>query len=352
MLTVSLFETVLLSQVTSHHRIINETLTTRGAIVAESQIKHIAVIGAGTMGVGIAQGFLLAGRTVTIIDVSADALERCKTQLQQNIQSFIHHKLTTHSIEKVLEDVTFLQCDITDIPLDNIDMYVESLPEIEELKRSLFKQLCNTNERVILATNTSSMTVSRICNELPAQHRMIGLHYFNPAHIIPAVEVHKGPLTSQQTIDTTLSLMKAIGKQPVLVQKEVPGFIINRLTGAMEREIDFLLDEGVVSPEDLDIAVKASYGFRLATLGPMEAEDMIGLDTAARASANIFPTLSNAHLPSKQLLEKVANNELGIKSGIGWYDYRSSRSTEVLANNNEKLLKQLSLFLAQQSQGK
>lgn len=320
--------------------------------MVENKIKHIAVIGAGTMGVGIAQGFLLAGRKVTIIDVSAQALERCKTQLHQNIQSFIHHQLTSVCIESALANVEFLQCNINDVPLSGIDMYVESLPEIEELKRSLFKQLCKTPESVILATNTSSMTVSTICNALPTQERMIGLHYFNPAHIIPAVEVHKGPLTSQHTIETTLSLMKAVGKQPVLVQKEVPGFIINRLTGAMEREIDFLLDEGVVSPEDLDIAVKASYGFRLATLGPMEAEDMIGLDTAARASANIFPTLSNAHLPSKKLLEKVSKNELGIKAGIGWYDYRDSHSSEVLAKNNEKLLKQLSLFLAQQPQAK
>ena len=137
----------------------------------ESQIKHIAVIGAGTMGVGIAQGFLLAGRTVTITDVSANALERCRAQLQQNIQSFIHHKLTSLSIEEVLEKVTFLQCDINDIPLNNIDMYVESLPEIVELKRSLFSQLRNTGEHVILATNTSSMTVSRICSKLPCSTR-------------------------------------------------------------------------------------------------------------------------------------------------------------------------------------
>lgn len=320
--------------------------------MVENQIQHIAVIGAGTMGVGIAQGFLLAGRKVTIIDVSAEALERCKAQLRQNIQSFIQYQLTSVLIDQVLENVAFLQCNINEVPISDIDMYVESLPEIEDLKRSLFERLCKTPENVILATNTSSMTVSRICNALPTQERMIGLHYFNPAHIIPAVEVHKGPRTSKQTIENTLSLMKVIGKQPVLVQKEIPGFIINRLTGAMEREIDFLLDEGVVSPEDLDIAVKASFGFRLATLGPMEAEDMIGLDTAARASANIFPTLSNAHLPSKQLLEKVGNNELGIKSGIGWYNYRDSHSSEVLAKNNEKLLKQLSLFLTQQSLNK
>lgn len=313
-----------------------------------NKFEHIAVIGAGTMGVGIAQAFVLAGITVSIIDVSEDALSRCKIQLEKNITSFIHHDLTSMSVDNALSKVNFIQNVNDKLPLTGIDMYIESLPEILELKQGLFKQLSDTPESVILATNTSSMTVSTIAGDLPNQHRIIGLHYFNPAHIIPAVEVHTGPQTSQETIHRTIALMKSVGKHPVLVKKEIPGFIINRLTGAMEREIDYLLDEGVVSPEDLDIAVKASYGFRLATLGPMEAEDMIGLDTAARASANIFPTLSNAHLPSKQLLEKVSHGELGIKSGQGWYDYQGDNGAKTIASNNEKLLRQLALFINQQ----
>jgi 3-hydroxyacyl-CoA dehydrogenase len=138
--------------------------------------------------------------------------------------------------------------------------------------------------------------------------------------------------------------LRKIGKKPVLVRKEIPGFIINRLTGAMEREIDYLLEQGVVSPEDLDTAVKASYGFRLACLGPMEAEDMIGLDTAARASANIFPTLSNAQVPSDQLLEKVNKGEIGIKSGVGWYPYPEAQKAQKIAKNNQRMLRQLQLF--------
>jgi 3-hydroxyacyl-CoA dehydrogenase len=129
-----------------------------------------------------------------------------------------------------------------------------------------------------------------------------------------------------------------------MVQKEVPGFVINRLTGALEREVDFLLDEGVVSPEDLDKAVKASLGFRLACLGPMEAEDMIGLDVAARVSSNLFKVLSNATEPSPDLVEKVARGELGIKSGCGWYDYSGSSQATVLAERNTRLLHQLALF--------
>jgi 3-hydroxyacyl-CoA dehydrogenase len=138
--------------------------------------------------------------------------------------------------------------------------------------------------------------------------------------------------------------MVRVGKKPVIVQKAVPGFIINRLTGAMEREIDYLIDEGIVTAEDLDTAVKASYGFRLACLGPMEAEDMIGLDTSARVSARMFKVLSNRTEPSPKLLEKVDKGELGIKSGKGWYDYSGKTREEIGDSINRRLLKQLVLF--------
>ena len=142
-----------------------------------------------------------------------------------------------------------------------------------------------------------------------------------------------------------------VGKKPILVRKEIPGFIVNRLTGAMEREIDYLLDEGIVTPEDLDTAVKASYGFRLACLGPMEAEDMIGLDTVARASGNIFKVLSNKTEPSPLLLEKVDRGELGIKSGKGWYDYTGKTREEISDKINKRLLRQLALFNAHEKEG-
>ena len=312
-----------------------------------NQIKRVAVIGAGVMGEGIAQGFAQAGLHVDVFDINEDAIARCKQGISRNLDHFIEHEIITASKASILERISFTATpDVAnEILTSSVDVVVEVLPELLELKQSLFKQLDGLPPHVILATNTSSMTVSKIAGAMETKERLIGLHYFNPAHIIPAVEVHTCSQTSQQTIDTTLALMHSIGKKPVLVRKEIPGFIINRLTGAMEREIDYLLDEGVVSPEDLDTAVKASYGFRLACLGPMEAEDMIGLDTAARASANIFPTLSNAHLPSKHLIEKVERGELGIKSGKGWYEYHDDQREKKVAINNERLLHQLKLFL-------
>jgi len=212
-------------------------------------------------------------------------------------------------------------------------------------------QLDSLPQDVIIGSNTSSFTISSLAEGLRTSGRVIGLHYFNPAHIIPLVEIHRGQNTENKVVEVTRGLMLRVGKKPVLVRKEVPGFIINRLTGAMQREVQYLIDEGIVTPEDLDIAIKASYGFRLACLGPMEAEDMIGLDTSARVSAQIFKVLSNATEPSPALIEKVNKGELGIKSGKGWYDYTGKSRAQIMEERNRKLLRQLVLFNAQEKEG-
>jgi 3-hydroxyacyl-CoA dehydrogenase len=311
------------------------------------QVKNVAVIGAGIMGEGIAQGFAQAGIQVSVFDINQDALTKCQQNIANNIDAFIDYGLVDESKETITSRITYHISTNLYAELIKMNYVIEVLPEVLPLKQDFFRRIDDLPDDIIFATNTSSMTVSTIAENLKSAHRLIGVHYFNPAHIIPAVEIHTGSKTSENTIAITQALMNKIGKKPVLVRKEVPGFIINRLTGAMEREIDYLLEQGVVSPEDLDIAVKASYGFRLACLGPMEAEDMIGLDTAARASANIFPTLSNAHTPSEQLLEKVNQGETGIKSGIGWYHYPDDQKAQKVANNNQRLLRQLQLFQQQ-----
>ena len=309
-------------------------------------IKDVLVIGSGIMGLGIAQNFAQAGLTVRVVDREMDILERCIAQIEANLKLFLEYGLLQEEPAAIkLRLIPYLTRDL-DEATRACDFVVEAVPEIIELKKELFAQMDSLPERVILASNTSSLTISSIAGDMRTPGRVVGLHYFNPAHIIPAVEIHRGKHTSDEVVEVTRELMLRVGKKPVLVRKEVPGFIINRLTGAMEREIDYLLDEGIVTPEDLDTAVKASYGFRLACLGPMEAEDMIGLDTAARSSSNIFKVLSNKRSPSPKLLEKVNKGELGIKSGKGWYDYTGKSKEEIMDERNRLLLKQLALFMS------
>jgi len=314
------------------------------------EIKSVAVIGTGTMGVGIIQGFAEAGMNVRALESFPESLDRGMALIEANLKLFQEFDLLKERPDAILARVEPILTTETAEEANGCEFILETIPELLDAKKAIFAQLDTLPADVIIASNTSSMTVDTLTEGLNTPQRMLGLHYFNPAHIIPAVEIHKGKATSAVAIERTRELMIRTGKKPVIVHKSVPGFIINRLTGAMEREIDYLLDEGVVTPEDLDTAVKASYGFRLSCLGPMEAEDMIGLDTAARVSGKIFKVLSNRTEPSPDLVEKVNRGELGIKSGKGWYDYAGRTREEVNDKINRRLLKQLALYRSVEGQ--
>lgn len=310
----------------------------------DKPIDKVAIVGSGTMGEGIAISFAQAGFTVKLLEIDQERLSNCLVTIKSNLELFDEFDLLEEDPSSVAKRIHGI------VPQDIIEesqdcgCVVETVPEVLEIKKSVFKQLDHLPTDIILCSNTSSITVNALTDQMKSAERVVGLHYFNPAHIIPAVEIHRGDATTDEVVTKMRELMLRCGKKPVLVRKSVPGFIINRLTGAMEREIDYLLDEGVVTPEDLDTAVKASYGFRLACLGPMEAEDLIGLDISARVSGNIFKVLSNKTEPSPDLLEKVKKGELGVKSKKGWYDYSGKTSAEIANNTNRKLLKQLVHF--------
>lgn len=313
-------------------------------------IKKVVVVGAGIMGEGIAHNFAQAGLSVRVVDQDEQILDRCLAQIDANLRLFLEFGLLPEGPSSIKSRIEpFLSQHLAEATRD-CDFVVEAIPEILQLKRELFAQLDSLHQDIILSSNTSSFTISAIAEGLRTPGRVVGLHYFNPAHIIPLVEIHRGQHTEDEVVEVTRELMLRVGKKPVLVRKEVPGFIVNRITGAMEREIDYLIDEGIVTPEDLDLAAKGSYGFRLACLGPMEAEDMIGLDTAMRASEQIFKVLSNATEPSPVLVEKVRRGELGIKSGKGWHDYTGRSRAEIMEERNRKLLQQLVLFNAREKE--
>ena len=312
--------------------------------MSDREIRTVGVIGAGTMGIGIVQTFAEAGMSVRMVARNQQRLEQSLASIAANLRLFDEFKLLREVPSVITSRIEIIPSEDMAAVTKGCDFVLETIPEVLDTKRMIFSQLDQLPPEVIIASNTSSFTMDMLTEKLKSPQRMLGLHYFNPAHIIPAVEIHKGKHATDDAVEKTRALMIRTGKKPVLVRKTVPGFIINRLTGAMEREIDYLIDEGIVTPEDLDIAVKASYGFRLACMGPMAAEDLIGLDTSARVSANVFKLLSSKTEPSPILLEKVKKGELGIKSGKGWYDYSGKTRDEVNDTINRRLLKQLALF--------
>ncbi len=313
------------------------------------QVKSVAVVGAGIMGIGIAQNFAQAGLSVKLLDMDQKILNGSLAQIGANLSLFQEYGLLREDPSNIISRISTFPIGSAKLAIPGCQYIVEAIPEILEAKKSILTEIEKYSPKAIIASNTSSFTINELVLEMKNPDRVLGVHYFNPAHIIPTVEIHRGDKTAEGTVELTRKLMSAVGKKPVLVRKILPGFIVNRLTAALEREIDYLLDEGVVAPEDLDTAVKGSIGFRMACLGPQEAEDMIGLDTSMRVSQKLFKELSNAIEPSPQLVAKVKKGELGIKSGRGWYNYSSRSGTEVLDDNNRKLLEQLAVFNARES---
>lgn len=312
---------------------------------------RVAVIGAGTMGSGIATSFAQAGYSVLLTDRSSVALDRALVRINDNLTLLKEFNVLDRTVDDTLGHV-HIQREVDGlVDSGDLGLIIETVTEDLQIKRQLFEQLDTLPERIILASNTSSLTLTDITQGMLSAHRTVGLHYFNPAHVIPLVEVHRGARTSDETVQRARQLVETSGKLTVLVRKALPGLVINRLTGALEREIDFLLDEEVITPAELDQAVKASLGFRLACMGPMEAEDMIGLDVAARVSANLFKELSNAVAPSSTLLQKVSKGELGIKAGRGWYEYPEGQIDLILERQMTRMLRQLALFHAFRSTG-
>jgi 3-hydroxybutyryl-CoA dehydrogenase len=310
-------------------------------------IKRVLVIGAGTMGEGIAQNFAQSGLRVLLVDTDKKALSRCHGQIEANLALFQEFNLLSEDPSLVSTRIDSLVLEspnaIDDI-MGRIDFVVEAVPEVLALKRELFSRLDASREDIVLASNTSSLTITKITEGLRAPGRVVGLHYFYPAHIIPLVEIHRGKDTTEETVTTARNLMLKVGKRPILVRKEIPGFIVNRIQAAYNREVTYLLEEGVATAEDLDLAAKASYGFRLACLGPLEIHDLNGLDTVLRSGEKTRKSICNATEPSAYLVEKVEKGELGVKTGKGWHDYAGRSREEILDQSNRKLLQQLILF--------
>ncbi len=314
--------------------------------MSANKAEKVLVVGTGTMGEGIAQSFAQNGFQVRLVARREEPLTRALSQIKQNVKQFIEFDLIKEAADVVVGRVEGVVTTDMAVACEGIDYVVETIRENLDDKRALIGAIQAVNPNLVIGSNTGSMTVDSLAEGMPNPATIIGIHYFNPAHIIPLVEVHRGTKTSDAAYELTERMMKESGKKTALVRKEMPGFIVNRVMGAITRECAFILDEGICTPEDLNTAIKSSTGFRFACLGPMEVDDMIGLDICATVSGRVFPGLSNATTASKLVTEKVEKGELGIKSGKGWYDYSGKTREEVLEEKNLALIKQLQLFMA------
>jgi 3-hydroxybutyryl-CoA dehydrogenase len=276
-------------------------------------IESIAVIGAGIMGHGIAQEFASVGYRVALVDQENTALDHARSTIARNLE-------TSRADSDTLERIRFTQS-LADAVVGT-DYVIEAVPERLVLKQRLFADLDRlARPDVILASNTSSFMPSQLASSTSRPDKVVVTHYFNPPHVVPLVEIVRGPETSEDTVKTVYRLYQAIGKSPVVIQKERLGFIGNRLQNALFRVALYLVEEGVCSIEDIDTVMHTSIGRRWSTAGVFEVFDQAGLDTVFAVATQIFPDLSNATAPPDHWLKRVESGDLGIKSGQGFYSW-------------------------------
>jgi len=285
------------------------------------EIHRISVLGAGLMGHGIAQSYLMGGYPVMLYDVGRPILDRAKVYIGQNLKVFSEFGLIDKSeIEPCLDRLTTT----TDLQaaVERAHFVVEAAPEDLALKQELFQQIESfCSENAILASNTSSLTLADIGVRVKKRDRLVTTHWFNPPHLVPTVEVVRSPWTSDETMDTTYALLAKLKKMPVRINKEIPGFVVNRIQMAMIREVLSIYDQGVASAEDIDKAVKGSIGFRLASIGPLLTVDLAGINLWLRVCENLFPIIDSSTAPPEALRKLAAQGYDGVKSGKGFYDY-------------------------------
>ena len=295
-------------------------------------VRRAAVIGTGTMGPGMGAVLARAGIETALYDVSSEALERAKaaTQLAAGVLD---------RLDAVKEDGGALRFE-TDLgaALAGADLVLEAVPEKLEVKHEVFPQLEEAvAAETILASNTSGIPITKIATVCRHPDRVVGMHWSNPPHLIPMIEVIPGEQTSSQTVEAASELVRRVGYHPV-VEKEVAGFVENRILYAILRECLDLVDRGIIDPEGLDLNVRWGIGYKLAVIGPMELLDMAGLEIYNAVGSYLNPDLSTSGEVSSTIRDLIDKGRLGMKTGGGIYDYTPEQIDELRAARAAKLV--------------
>ena len=290
-------------------------------------MKHISVIGCGTMGNGIAQTFALFEFKVKLYDISLNNLDNAKKTILRNLERMVKKEVISHSeLEKTSENISYTN-EINSVL--NSDLVIEAVTENIKIKESIFKELDNKcPEKTIIASNTSSISITQLANATKRKDKVIGMHFMNPVPIMKLVEVINSKYTSKETTNIILEISKKLNKIPLSVN-DYPGFISNRILMPMINEAIEALDQGVANVKNIDGIMKLGMGH---PMGPLQLADLIGLDVCKSILEVMLNGLKNEkYRPNKLLVDLVSEGKLGIKSGEGFYDYANSKKAEFVS---------------------
>lgn len=281
-----------------------------------SSLPRIAtVIGSGTMGPGIAATLARAGSIVRLYDISDDAIARAEAAygVVQGVLAAVDSPSAPGGSVSFGTDL--------DAALEGTELIIEAVPEKLELKQKVFADLeARIGDDVIIATNTSGIPITTMATSMTVPGRLIGMHWSNPPHLIPMIEIIPGEATNLELVDQLTEIVKAFNYVPVL-EKEIPGFVENRVLYAILRECMALLEEGIVTPEGLDACVKWGIGYKLSVIGPTRLLDMAGLDIYQAVSGYLNKELDTSSDTPQFIKDKISEGKLGFKSGAGMYEY-------------------------------
>ena len=299
--------------------------------------KQVVVVGTGTMGPGIAAVFALGGWRTTLVGRTSRSaelgLERARFALDSLETLGLAPSPCAPDAARRLGTGTDL-----DAAAAGAHVVVESIVEDLDAKRECFRRVGDAAPpEAVLVTNTSGLSITRIAEAAARPARVAGMHWWNPPHLIPLVEVVRGEQTDEAVLDRVVDIARGLGKQPVVVRRDVPGFVGNRLQYALVREAMHLVDAGVASADDVDRAMRWGPGLRYGALGPLEAADFIGLDVVASIMGYLLPALADSPEPPELLARLVSSGRLGVKRGRGFHDYAGRPTEEVVAERDRRL---------------
>ena len=292
-------------------------------------IKKVAVIGAGTMGNGIAHTFAQFGYQVALIDISEDSLQKALSTIQKNLDRQVSkEKISEADKNNTLSNLkthTKLSEGVA-----NADLVVEAATENVEIKLNIFRELDKTcDAKTILASNTSSISITKIASVTSRPDKVIGMHFMNPVPVMKLVEIIKGYSTSNEVLQEIMETSKKLNKTPVEVN-DYPGFVANRILMPMINEAIYSLYEGVAGVEEIDTVMKLGMAH---PMGPLQLADFIGLDVCLSILEVLYPGFGNQkYAPCPLLVNMVQAGKLGVKSGEGFYDYSESRKAENISH--------------------
>jgi 3-hydroxybutyryl-CoA dehydrogenase len=292
---------------------------------------QVVVLGTGTMGIGIAAGFLAYGTNTVILGRTQEKAEKCFEAINACATSIdpqwekLGASLQAGSISEWGN-------------WEGTDLVIETISERLDLKKEIFTDLDQrVPPHIPIGSNSSGFPISDIAGDLKTAHRMLNTHYFMPAHIVPLVEIVLGKYSDPEIANQVCDLYRAHGKKPVLVKKDIPGFLANRIQHALMREALSLVEEGIATPGDIDTAVRYSFGFRYAAVGPMTQKEISGWEGMTLAAELIYPSLSNITKPPPCVTDLVKNGKTGINKGEGFRSWSAEEAAIVKKNYEERL---------------